>query len=190
MLVFVVVLSACNLYVGGDDDPAPDAEVEPGTAAYCLPQPVTRANDVAPELRQWILDAEQGSCWLERRTGGAVVNGSPGALATFPAPGTVSCDGGGCWEALPAFARAWSHYPAPQAFTPPTEPQLPLHRPFVMLTDPVELLKLTRPPLIFTTELPLMNRAAPFETLRLPPFRIERKSPLTLRKLPPMTRTK
>src|SRR5689334_21345790 len=117
VLVCVVVLSACNLYVGGDD-PAPDAEVEPGTAAYCLPQPVTRANDVAPDLRQWILDAEQGGCWLDRRTGGGVVNGFPGALASFPEPGTVSCDGAGCWEALPAFARAWSHYPAPQAFTP------------------------------------------------------------------------
>src|ERR1051325_5219083 len=70
---------------------------------------------------------------------------------------------------------------------PPCEEHEPLHdNPLAGLIDrvPGELLKFTRAPLTFTTELPLMKSAEPFLMSSLPPLRIEKRSPLTSRRLP------
>jgi hypothetical protein len=106
-----------------EEDP-PDDMMDPGDPvppSICDPGPVTRASDLAPDLYAWILAAEQGSCHLERRTSGGAIDGFTTSLDTFPAPGTVSCEADGCWTALPAFARGWSHVPAPAPFSVPTE---------------------------------------------------------------------
>lgn len=130
-LVFLASLSmvsACDRYVApasgdagvgdvGTGNPS-DAGVLP-SSTRCTPQPVTRASDLAPQLFAWILAAEKSGCHLERRESGGVVNGFPTAIDTFPAPGKLSCDASGCWKALPAFARAWTHRPPPKPFSPP-----------------------------------------------------------------------
>ena len=103
------------------DDPEPGPDDPPGTGGFCEPGAVTRATTVAPELRAWILAAEEGSCHLDRRTSAGVSDGFPTTLDTFVAPGTKTCGDGGCWTALPAFARGWVEPRAPQAFTPPAE---------------------------------------------------------------------
>lgn len=128
VLAGALIVSACGRYVapaqgdggvgdlgrGGGNDAGPLASTE-----RCTPQPVTRASELAPDLFAWILAAEKSGCHLERRESGGVVNGFPGAVDSFPAPGKLSCDASGCWKALPAFARAWTHRPPPKPFSPP-----------------------------------------------------------------------
>lgn len=118
-LLVTMLLTGCSLYFA--DDAPPDGPV-PVPRARCAPAPVTRASTVAPQLRAWIIEAEGSGCSLAQRTSAGAVNGFPGPLDTFPAPGTVACDADGCWTRLPAFARAWSEHPAPAAFTYRQEP--------------------------------------------------------------------
>lgn len=114
-----LLATGCSLYVDDDAAQPPDP---PAPLPRCAPAPVAHTSPVAPDLRQWIADAEPARCSLERRTSSRASNGFPTTLDTFAAPGTVTCDGDGCWVALPAFARAWSQHPAPAAFTWRNEP--------------------------------------------------------------------
>ncbi len=111
LLIFATLSSACDRGLS-----VPPGPIINEPLGYCAPSPVTRATELAPDLRAWILAAEQGSCYLTGRTSAGVTDGFPGTHDTFPAPGTSSCEADGCWIELPAFARAWTHMPAPKPY--------------------------------------------------------------------------